>query len=632
MTGEEIQSLSFAEYTIEPQRRRLLRGDTQVPLTARAFDLLVFLACNPGRVVTKDEILESVWKDQFVEEANLSVQVSAVRKALGDQATDSRFLVTIPGKGYQFVADVTTVSPERRGPSIAEAIEDISNEPSSEPAAVSRPGPSSYNPVLIIFALALVGLTGFAIYWFVAIRPGPPARSIAVLPFVDQAGEPSSAYLGDGLAESVIFSLSRIPDLRVMSRGSVFGFQNDQSDAKRIGKELNVETVLRGRFQRSGDSIVVSAELVSTHDNSVIWGGQFARRMADIERLQADIAQSISRELKIKLSGADTALLNKQQTASHEAYQHYLVGRYHLSRATDDGFAKGRDSFRQAIELDPNYALAYAGLADAYNLLSGWGSLAPNEGHPLAKSSAIRALELDEELAEAHTALGSVKLFYDADWTGAEASLARSIAINPNLSDAHMMNGYRLMLLGKFSEAKPFLERSIELDPLSIVKIVSYGNVFYFERDWQKAIEIYRRGVDLDPNSGLARWSLGGALLQSGRTDEAIAEYEKAIVLSGDSPDEAASLACAYAAAGRSEDARKIVRELEARSARAYTPPALIASIYAALGERDTAFQFMEQAFRERDSLLVYLKVEPMYDPLRTDPRFGGLLTRIGLE
>jgi tetratricopeptide (TPR) repeat protein len=354
--------------------------------------------------------------------------------------------------------------------------------------------------------------------------------------------------------------------------------------------------------------------------------------MTDFERLQSDIARSITRELQIKLSGVDAELLNKHQTDDHEAYRLYLLGRYHLNRSTDEGFQKGRDSFRQAVSRDPNYALAYAGLADSYNLLSGWGAMAPNEGYPLAKSAAIRALELDESLAEAHASLGVVKLFYDADWTGAEASLGRSIEINPNYSDGLMLYGYRLMLLGRFEDAKPYLERAVALDPLSVLKIVSYGNAFYFQRNPEKAIEIYGRAVDMDPNSGLAHWSLGSAFLQSGRTQDAIAEYSKAIPLSGDSPDEPASLAFAYATAGRRAEAMSIVRELEARAARAYTPPALIAAVYGALGERDTAFQFLERAFRERDSLLVYLKVEPTFDPLRSDPRFAALLTRVGLE
>lgn len=627
MDGEESQSYSFAEFTLDPRRRQLLRAETQIPLNAKAFDLLYFLARNAGRVITKEEILDSVWKDQFVEESNMTVQVSSIRKALGDQSADPRFLVTIPGKGYQFVADVLPIrDPDRP---VKAATMDVS----SEPALRKRQFGSEHVLVISAIAVVLMLLAGFAAYKYFVPVDEIPFRSVAVLPFENETDDGSSdAYLAEGLAESVIFSLSRIPDLRVMSRDSVFGFRGEKADVKRIGEELDVQTVLRGRFLRSGNSITVSTELVKTKDNSVIWGERFTRKMTDLERLQGDIAQSVVRGLKIKLSGADAQVLSKHQTDNYEAYQLYLIGRHHLSRSTDDGFAKGRDSFRQAIEKDSNYALAYAGLADAYGLLAGWGSMAPNEVYPLAKSTALRALELDETLAEAHTSLAAAKLFYDADWAGAEASLRRAIEINPNYSDAHMIYGYTLMLQGRFSDSKPYLQRAIELDPLSIVKKVSLGNAFYFERDSATAIDIYQQSLNMDPNSGLAHWSLGNAFLQAGRVDDAIAEYEKAIPLSGDSPDEAASLAFAYAVAGRKEDARRIIVDLEKRAGRAYTPPALIAAVNGALGERDAAFEYLEQAFRQRDSLLVYLKVEPLFDPLRGDPRFANMVSRIGLE
>ncbi len=629
MDGEESQSYSFAEFTLDPRRRRLLRVESQVPLNAKAFDLLYFLARNAGRVITKDEILNSVWKDQFVEEANLTVQVSSIRKALGDQSADPRFLVTIPGKGYQFVADVLPMGDRDRPPDVeTETIELI-----DEPAAENSKFASNHVAAISVIAVVLTLVAGFAAFKYFAPVDELPFGSVAVLPFEDETeGGSSETYLADGLAEGVIFSLSRIPDLRVMSRDSVFTFRGEQADVQRIGQELGVQTVLRGRFLRSGDSISVSTELVSTKDKSVIWGERFTTKMTGLERMQGEIAKSVVRGLKIKLTGTDASMLSKHQTDNYEAYQLYLVGRHHLNRSTDDGFAKGRDSFRQAIEKDSNYALAYAGLADAYGLLASWGSMAPNEGYPLAKSAAIRALELDETLAEAHTSLAAAKLFYDADWVGAEESVGRAIEINSNHSDAHMIYGYTLMLQGRFADAKPYLKRSIELDPLSIVKKVSLGNAFYFERDSATAIDLYEQALNIDPNSGLARWSLGNAFFQAGRTDDATAEYEKAIPLSGDSPDEVASLAFAYAVTGRMEDARRLIGDLEKRAGRAYTPPALLAAIYGALGERDTAFEHLEQAFRQRDSMLVYLKVDPLFDPLRNDPRFADLLARIGLN
>jgi tetratricopeptide (TPR) repeat protein len=414
-----------------------------------------------------------------------------------------------------------------------------------------------------------------------------------------------------------------------MSRDSAFRFRESPINAQVIGRELGVDSILTGRVRRTADIVSVSAELISVKDNSVIWGEQFDRRMSDVSAVQVDIARAISRELKLKLSSDLLAPDSKPINA--DAYRQYLIGRHYLHQSTDDGFSKGRDAFRQAIEKDPEYALAYAGLADAYNMLCGWGAMAPNEGYPLAKAAGLRALELDETLAEAHTSLGVAKLFYDADWTGAERELKRALELNPNNADAQLMYGYELMLLGRFDEARPYMERARELDPLSIVKVISIGNISYFRRDFEAARQVYEQALGMDQNSGLAHWSLGNALLASGRNEEAISAFEKAITLSGDSPDEPASLGLAYALSGNESGARRIIETLSDRSSKIYIPPALTATIHGALGERDRAFELMEQAFRQRDSLLVYLKVDPVFDSLRDDPRFPGLLSRLGL-
>lgn len=622
MDAENYRKFKFGDYKLDPRSRRLLKANNPISLNAKAFDLLLFLAQNSGRAVSKDEILHAVWPDQVVEESNLAVQISAIRKALGDQKGEPRFLVTIPGKGYQFVAKVLTAEDSAQSGA-------TSNEAKAVP---TRQASRSSRRFFIIAALAgvLLVLTVLGVRFGLMSRQ-PSAKSIAVLPFDNQTGGATAEYLVDGLAESVIFSLSRVPGLMVMSRESSFRYRSGQTDAKTVGKGLGVETILMGRIVQFGDSVSIRTELVSTKDNSVVWGEQFTRNLSDIEKLQIDIAQSITRELKIKLTEPDKELLRKNQTENHEAYQLYLLGRYHLNRLTDDGFLKGRDNFRKAVEIDPKYAVAYAGLADSYNLLCGWGALAPNEGYPLAKASALKALELDETLAEAHSALGIVKLFYDTDWSGAEGELQRAIEINPSDADALMMYGHALMLEGRFDEAHTFMARAKELDPLSIIRIVSAGNIFYFQRNHASAIETYEQALSMDPNSGLAHWSLGNALLQAHRIDESIAEYQKSIPLSGDSPDEPASLAYAFAVTGKPTEARKIINELSGRG-NSYVPKSLNASIYGALGEKDKAFDLLEQAFRERDSLLVYLKVDPIFDPLRSDPRFPILLKRIGLQ
>lgn len=604
--------ICFGDFEIDRGRRQLSKNGQPITLTAKAFDLLLFLVENSGRVVSKDEILNSIWKDQFVEESNLSVQVSTIRKVLGDSASEPSFLATIPGKGYQFVGE------------ISEPVE-APDAPSEAVGLVRSWSPRS---LVIVTVIAIAALTA-AIFFL-----GPKlfgtrrteVRSIAVLPFELKGDDPG--YLGDGLAESVIFSLSRLPGIKVLSSGSSFRYRSEKPDAASIGRDLGVEAILTGRISQSGETVSVRAELVSTVDNSVLWGEQLSRKLSDIEELQRDIAQAITVQLQVRLSGADQQKLSNQ-TDNEEAYRLYLIGLHHMNRLTDDGFAKGRDNFLAAVEKDPNYALAFAALADSYNTLCGWGALPPGDCFPLAKSAALRSLELDSDLAEGYAALGVTKMSYENDWAGAEQDLSRAIELNPNLLHAHQARGQLFMLQSRFDDARSSLDRARELDPLSILNIIMVGNVYYYQRQTTPAIEIFSQAVEMDPNSGLARWSLGNALFLADRPEDAIAEYAKAIQLSGDSPDEMASLAYLHARRGNTAEAQKIMTELTGRQG--YVPPALTASVYGALGEKDRAFELLEEAFQKKDSLLIYLGVDPIFDPLRSDARFPVLLKRMGL-
>ncbi len=634
MDDEKDHIICFKEFELHARRRSFLRSGKSVPLTAKALDLLLFLAKNAGRVISKEEIMDVVWKDQFVEETNLAVQISALRKALGDRVSDPRYLATIPGRGYQFIADVSIKDPSSDEEAEIFVANAADHDSSKEFAAEeNRRGRSKLIPRYVAVVVAAAVLTSIAVTFFLGreyFSPEETINSIAVLPFANQTGDPASDYLSDGLAESVIFSLSRMPYLRVMSRDSSFRYRDAAVDARTVGSELKVQAILTGRIVQVGDSISARAELVSTVDNSIVWGEQFTRELADIEKLQIDIARSIVRELRVKLADSDERILERNQTEDHEAFQLYLTGRYHLNRLTDDGFFKGRDSFRAAIAKDPDYALAHSGLADAFNLLSGWGAIAPNDGFPLAKASAARALELGDDLAEAHTQMGIVKLFYDLNWEESEKEFTRAIRINPSYSDAHHMYAYSLMLQGRFEEAKISAGKAIDLDPLSAYKMVTIGNIFTFERNNEEAISQYKKALEMDPNSGLARWSLGNAYLHDRQLPEAIREFETAIRLSGNSPDEPASLAVAYALSGNAFEARRIIDDLSRRSEKGYVSPALFAIIYGALGERDKAFEYLEKAARERDPLLAFLKIDPYFDPLRSDPRFAELMKRVG--
>ncbi|HEY8559210.1 MAG TPA: winged helix-turn-helix domain-containing protein [Pyrinomonadaceae bacterium] len=638
MEEQKNRLYEFGEFCLDTNARRLTRRGETLSLNSKTFDLLFFLAKNSNRTVTKTEILEAVWEGQFVEEANLSVQISALRKVLGEKREAPRFLVTVPGKGYKFVLSSEDSEDEEiviEKHKIARvAIDKNIDEPPAD--APLRPASGERGERRALFAgvgLALLFLLGLFGYRYFNDAPKNEIKSLAVLPFIDQTGAPDAEYLSDGLAESVIYSLSNGSDLRVMSRNSSFRLKGKQQDAPSAGRELNVEAVLIGRIAQFGDHLTVGVELVSTRDNSVIWGEQFTRKKSDLEKLQTDIAHSISRKLRLRLSGEVSRQPKTAGRENPEVYQDYLLGRYHLNKFSDDGFRKGREYFERAIEKDPGYAPAYAALAESYNRLCGYNAIPSRECFPKARQTAQKALELDGELAEAHATLGSIKHFYDWDFAGAEKDFKRAIEINPSNAEAHQMYSYYLTSMGRFEESLAEMRRAYELDPLSLEKINGIGEVFYFQRRYDPALEEFRKALRMDVNSGLTHWEIGRALSDKGDFEEAIAAIQKSLALVGkDSSDELLELARAYANSGKSSEARKIIDQAKRLSdGEMHFSPAVIASVYGALGEKDRAFALLEQGYAERDYLLVMLKVDPMFDSLRSDPRFGDLVRRVGL-
>ena len=564
MSGELQQNISFAEFELDTAHRRLLRHGKPLPLYAKTYDLLAFLLAHNGQIVTKDEILEAVWAGRFVEEANLSVQVSALRKALGEKKDAPRFLVTVPGKGYKFVADVRNGEGEiviekqtvtrvvveseseffdQNSPPFA-PINVVPNEVATHPLQLSAKSWPQNNTRYVVFAACgLVLLAVLAYYQFVQPQPPQPAApitSIAVLPFKPLVAESRDESLEMGMADTLIAKLSNIREINVRPVSSVRKYADLEQDAVAAGREQKVDAVLDGQIQRSGEKIRVTVRLLRVEDGAQIWTNQFDERMTDIFAVQDSISERVAGALALKLSGEEKEQLTKRQTDNPEAYQLYLLGRYHLNRLTDDGFLKGRDYFQQAIDKDPNYALAYAGLADAYNRLSDFNSFPPKEGFQKARTAAMKSLELDGELAEAHTALGTVEHLYDWDWPNAERELKRAIEINPGYSDAHETYAYYLSAMGRFDEALAEIRHAQELDPLSLSKITGEGEILRYARRYDQAIEQDQKALEMDPNSGFAHWTLGNAYVNKGMYEEAIAEYQKSIPLSGDSPDEPA--------------------------------------------------------------------------------------------
>jgi len=479
-------------------------------------------------------------------------------------------------------------------------------------------------------AAVLIAVAALA-YFFYPTSGGEAIDSVAVLPFVNVSGDPNTEYLSDGISDSVINSLSRLPKLRVISLNSVLRYRGKQIDSQAVGRELNVRAVLMGRMTQRGDGLAISTELVDVRDNSRLWGGQYNRKLSDIFEAQEEIAREISDKLQLRLSGEQKKVLTKRYTDDAEAYKLYLKGIYYRSKWTEEGWKKGIEHFKQAIERDPNYALAYAGLANTYVRLGLQGVIPPKDAYPKAKAAALKAVKIDDTLGAAHASLGLVKQLYDWDWSGAKREYQRAIELNPNHAGTHYSYSYHFVHLGQLDEAITEIERVKELDPLSVEYMVGAADVYKDARRYDQVIEECRKALEMDSNYGQAYLFLGQAYEYKGMYEEAIAEYQKAISLIGNTPEISASLGHAYAVSGRRDEARKVIKDLKELSNRRYVDPTYIAVVYAGLGENDQAFHWLEKAFEDRSGFLVHAKVEPIFDDLRGDPRFTDLLRRMNL-
>jgi serine/threonine-protein kinase len=471
-----------------------------------------------------------------------------------------------------------------------------------------------------------------------ARRPPRRARSrrsvdsLAVLPLANSGG-PDAEYLSDGITESLINSLARLPKLRVVSRSTAFRYKGREVDPHEAGRELGVRAVLTGRVLRVGDALVIRTELVDVEEDSQLWGEQYRRELTDIFALQDEISRDISEKLRPKLTGEERKRITKRYTENTEAYHLYLKGRYFTNRRTNEWLVKGVEHFQQAIAVDPSFALAYAGLADAYALLgSSTGGRAPSDTYPRAKAAALKALEIDESLAEAHNSLGFFRLLYDWDWPAARLEFKRAIELNPSYAPAHDGYGFYCKALGRHEEAVAACERARDLDPLSPFFHISIGWAYYFARDYEAAIENDMKAVELDAGSAFAYWNIGLAEAQLGRKAEAVVALRRAAELSSGLPAFLGHLGYVYGAAGRGAEARALLGALDQRAAREYVSPYYRAIIHVGLGQADAAFEWLERAYAERASFLAYLAVEPALDPLRGAPRFADLVRRVGLD
>ena len=481
-------------------------------------------------------------------------------------------------------------------------------------------------------AITIVVILSASIFYFVFGKKdaGKEISSVAVLPFVN-LGDPSTEYLSDGITDGLINSLSQLPNLKVIARSSVFRYKGRDADAQTVGQDLKVGAVLTGKVAQLGDILSITAELADARDNSHIWGDQYNEKLSDLFLLHGKISRDISEKLRLRLSGEEQRRLTQPKTENSEAYQLYLKGRFYLNKRTAEAFDKAASFFRDAIDKDNAFALGYAGLAECYALQSNYDLLPPKQGFPKARDAAIRALELDGRLAEAHTSLGIVKMQFDWDWSGASKELTRAIELNPSYTTARQWYVYYLCVMQRLDESIEVSKQAQEIDPLSMNINANVARAFYFSKKYDEAIAECKKAIDMDKSFGVAYVTLGLAYEQKRMYPEAIEAFQKMLLIFDRIPW-VASLGHAYAISGKRADALKIIEELKEQSQRRYVSPFHIGAIYNGLGDKDQAFVWFERAYADRSSLLLNLRMEPEFENIRTDPRTVDLLRRIGLN
>ena len=655
MRQQVKRSYEFGRFRVDGKERLLLRDGEIVPLTPKAFDLLLALLENSGHLLEKEELMQRLWPDSFVEEGSLTQNVSLLRKTLFE-SDNQRFIETVPRRGYRFVATVrelqddaglvmqehsqTTVvgeaSQERGIPErFAEAGQVDEREALAASGRVNETFSRKHRQAVLIASSALAVVVAALLYFLIFSKPEQASRaikSIAVLPFKSLGSDGTEEYLGVGIAETLTTRLSSLKLLTVRPTSAVLKYAASEQGTVVAGRELGVDSVLEGSIRRFGERVRVTARLVSVREGSLLWADRFDENFTDIFKVEDSISGKVVEALTLKLSGKQQESLTRRYTDDAEAYQLYLKGRYFWNKRTEDGFRRGVELFKQAVERDSSYALAYAGLADSYIGLTFYNFAAPHEAMPRAKEAAMNAIRIDETLAEAHASLAHLKVNYDWDWDDAQKEFKRSIGLNPDYATAHEWYGiHYLTPREQYDEAIQEMKRAQELEPTSLVMNTFLGAALYFARRYDQAIAQCSRTIEMDASFAVAHWHLGLAYEQNDMVNEAIDELKKAVVLSGDSPLMRAALGHAYAKAGKKNEALSVLDHLRELSKHRYVSSYEIAAIYVALGQKEQAFQWLEKSYQERCFHLVYLRVWPEFDSLHSDPRFQDLLRRIGL-
>jgi len=615
--------LHFGPFTADLETGALYKLTRRLKLQEQPFQVLSTLLERPGELITREQLRQRLWAANTLVDFDhgLNIAINKLREALGDSAEEPRYIQTVPRRGYRFMGALQSV------------------EPLNEAALRTDTGAARLvNTRHIIYAGAagVIALAGALVLVLIRYHSSSHAslesrriESIAVLPFRNLSGDSEQEYFADGMTEALITELAQISALRVISRTSVMRYKGSNKPPPEIAQELHIEGVVGGSVLRSGSRVRITAELVDAASAKDLWARSYERELRDVLILQSEVASAIADEIRVKVTPQERSRMATNQVVDPAAHEDYIKGRFYWNKRTEEGLTRGIVYFRRAIDLEPSYAEAYDGLADCWNGLAWYGYVPSKDAFSSAKAAATRALELNGSMAEARTSLAFVNANYDYDWKAAEHGYKRAIALNPNYANAHHWYADFLSAMGRHEEAIAESKRARELDPLSPIINTWLGWRYQFARQYDQAIAEYRKALDLDPSFPPAHLMLGQTYEQKGMLKEATVELEQAANLSGNGAIYLASLAHAYGVAGRRNDALQLIRRLERLAAGQQVSSYDMALAFVGMDDKDHAFSWLERAASDHAGRLIFLNVEPRFDSVRSDPRFGELVRRL---
>src|SRR6266567_2818233 len=626
MSSKTDKLFSFDDITVDCENFRVVKAGVMLTLTPRAFDVLIVLLRQPGRVVEKRELFNQVWGNTVVTDNALTKIIKEIRQTLDDDANAPRYIETVPKRGYRFIGEVEEKSNDQ--------IQQIRS--SVQLPQITSPRFVVSRVALVMSAAGLIAISALAFGLLFRQKPAgttpSPIRSIAVLPFKPLNVDSRDESLEMGMAETLITRLSNLKQVVVRPMSAVRKYTDLQQDPVKAGQEVRADAVLDGSIQKVGERVRVTVRLINVRDGTPVWSGQFDENFTDIFKLQDSIAERITTALTLQLSRQEKELLAKHLTDNPEAYQLYLRGQLLWNGRRQNWIEESLAHYQQALERDPNFALAHIGVADCYIMLSGHRKLSMSEAEAKARPNIIKALKIDDSLAQAHNALAELKYQYEYDWAGAENEFKKAIELNPNVAWIRQAYGWFLMSAGRFDEATAEMEKARELDPSSLTINVGRGRLFYYSRQYDQAIQQFQNIIAVEPNDGTSYFSLYSIYEQKRMYPEAVDAYLKSLSLRGVPPEVSEKFREAFRVSGWLGFLHKQLETLETRAKTNHVEPFEFANLYARLGQKDEAFAWFEKTFEARDPSTLQFKIEPAYDSLQNDPRYVQLIHKIGLQ